>query len=709
MQRYSLLLVFLAWLAPAGLHAQGGATLIADFDPAAGEVPFPINLLFDGSDDGTLNIPIDDPTDPANAPLLALNALDGFSTVAPIVATFSNGAMLTPMGPVAIDSAIDPASVVAGQTVRLFRVQLNDPFTDDGPPFAVDRITVELRPGVDYTVTLAPTDPGGKTLAILPLRPLEPKTSHLVVLTDGIRAAADGSAAVPDQTYILARYLGNHHRPIVDALGRSNFFRLSDAQAQALAQLQPVVRSQEEAAYALGVPRGSIIASWTFTTQSTGDTLAAVNEQVTPRPAELNFTGLTTQAFDPALPGIADIYAGALQVPYYLQAPLSPEQWPVILTTFWRGVEGSLLTRFKPLPVAPQPAIAVPLLATVPNAASGQSRPANGWPVVIFLHGLAQDRTNVLALADTLAAIGFAAIAIDIPLHGITDPANPFYLAELERTFNVDLVGNATGQPGPDGLIDRSGTHFINLRSVLTTRDNLRQAVADLLVLSKTVPTLDLDGDGLGDFDATQRRFVGQSLGGIVGGVFLGVDRTTTAATLANAGGGLARLVVGSAELGPVIKAGLAAAGLVEGTPEFEAFLNAFQQVVDAADPINYAKAAAAAHPVHLLEVVGGGGEPPSLPDQVIPNSVPGAPLSGTEPLARIMGLQSVDMTVVDDQGVRAIARFTEGDHSSFLSPDAAPAVTQEMQSQTAGFMISNGTVLTVTNTTVVQPVPVME
>ncbi|NJN45867.1 MAG: hypothetical protein HC808_04600 [Candidatus Competibacteraceae bacterium] len=301
-------------------------------------------------------------------------------------------------------------------------------------------------------------------------------------------------------------------------------------------------------------------------------------------------------------------------------------------------------------------------------------------------------------MADTLARAGFAAIAIDLPLHGITDTENPFYVEPLERTFNVDLVNNENGAPGPDGMIDASGAHYINLTSFLTARDNIRQGSTDLFYLTATLPTVDIDGDALPDF-ATPIRFVGHSLGAIVGTTFLAVENEISAATLANPGGGLTRLLLGSESIGPRILAGLMAVGLEPGTTDFEAFVNAFQQAVDSGDPINYASAAAEVHPIHMIEVVG----PPS--DATIPNSVPGAPLAGTEPLVRIMGLRSVAATTVDDMGLRAIVRFTEGAHSSFLSPSTSPAATVEMQSEMASFVVSNGTVLNVTNPEVLQPV----
>ena len=56
------------------------------------------------------------------------------------------------------------------------------------------------------------------------------------------------------------------------------------------------------------------------------------------------------------------------------------------------------------------------------------AKPAAGWPIVIFQHGLTGNRAQALAIAGAYAGQGFVVAAIDIPLHGITnDPANtPF-------------------------------------------------------------------------------------------------------------------------------------------------------------------------------------------------------------------------------------------------------------------------------------------
>ena len=67
--------------------------------------------------------------------------------------------------------------------------------------------------------------------------------------------------------------------------------------------------------------------------------------------------------------------------------------------------------------------------------------------------------------------------------------------------------------------IDPTGTHFINLSSPLTSRDNNRQAASDLNVFSKTIKTLDLTGDAVADIDPNRVHFTGLSLGAMVGTV----------------------------------------------------------------------------------------------------------------------------------------------------------------------------------------------
>jgi hypothetical protein len=171
-------------------------------------------------------------------------------------------------------------------------------------------------------------------------------------------------------------------------------------------------------------------------------------------------------------------------------------------------------------------------------------------------------------------------------------------------------------------------------------------------------------------------------------------------------GGGIPYLLNGSPTFGPRIRAGLAAAAnLQPNTPAFDQFLAAAQQAIDPADPINYGFASAQ-NAILLHEVVGGGTLPNgqlSLPDQVIPNTVAGAPLAGTEPLIRALGLPAITASTQSATGVRGATRFIFGDHGSLLSPASNAAVTAEMQGQMASFIVSNGGAVVVTNTSVIR------
>jgi pimeloyl-ACP methyl ester carboxylesterase len=414
------------------------------------------------------------------------------------------------------------------------------------------------------------------------------------------------------------------------------------------------------------------------------------------------------------------------------------------LTGFWRAAPGAYvapfnqfglnpnstnLTVYNPRPVR-NATVRVPVIMTVPNAASQRTRPATGWPLVIYQHGITRNRVDSLAVSGTLAQAGFAMVAIDQPLHGVSpgsagfESIAPFYInpnnplmaglhaaGVRERTFDVDYIDNATGAAGPDGIPDPSGAHTINLASLLTSRDNLRQATADLFVLTASVPNMTVSG-GAGDFDSSRVHFVGHSLGAIVGTPYLALEPKVDVGMLSSPGGGIAQMLLnGSATFAPRTRAGLAAAGVHAGTPAFDQFLGALQQVADSADPINYGFASVN-NAILLHEVVGNGADIPG--DLVVPVSVAGAPLAGTEPLIRVLGLPTITESVFDPNGVRGAVRFTQGEHSSLLSPvrtvgleqpdpTGFMAVTQEMHRQMATFVGSDGTAVQVTDTSVIR------
>lgn len=657
------------------------AVITARFSPADGILPFPTNLILSGTTDLTLNPPTADASDYSD-PAVALSALDGFSTVAPWGAPFSTN--------------VASASVVPGQSVRVFEVSLT------GPGGGVTGIVNELQAGVDFVAVA-----NGAGVGIVPLKALKQISSYMAVLTNGITDDA-GNAATPDQTYFITQRTS----PLVDAAGNSTDPLLPNSSAQALEPVRQLTNSQEAAAESAGVVRADIVLSFVMTTQSITPVLSAVRAITSPGASTLAPTGLNTSAIGGA--GIADIWIGIQSTPYYSGIP-SAENPIAPLNGFWKAAPGGYVAPFdglgldptstnltfaNPFPVANGVQIN-PVIMTLPNANSGHTKPASGWPIVIFQHGITRNRTDMLAVADTLASIGYAVIAQDLALHGITDPANPFYVEGTpfgpianEKTFDVDFVNNETGAPGPDGIVDSSGTHFINLGNLLVSRDNIRQGIASLFTLAATIPAIDYDADGTTDFDGAKISFVSQSLGSIHGTTFLALEPTVKTAVLSVGGGGIARLLDGSASFGPRIRAGLEAAGVIAGTPQYAQFMVVTQTVIDAADPINFATITGAQNNILFHEVIG---------DLVVPNSVPGAPLSGTEPLMAAMGLASISATTQNAEGLDVAVRFIAGDHGSLLSPAGSVAATVEMQTQMASMIATGGTTVVVTDDSVVQ------
>jgi len=671
---------------PEGRPVDGIIT--AQFNPAEGVIPFPNSLLLSGTTDLTLNLPVDDPGDFSD-PAAAMSTLDGFSTVAPWTFSFS----VSP----------DPDSIIPGSNVRFFEVSFAQGTA------AVTGVNRELVPGQDFVTAIAPSDPTGRTVAIVPLKPLQQMTGYMAVVTDGIRDA-NGNPATPSLPYFLAK----RTEPLVTEDGISTDPLLDNQTAGALEPLRQLINTHLAAAGGEGVDPDSMVLSFTATTQSVTPVLEAVRSAAQPTSSQIAQacvgpeTCLTTADVLPpgASPGIADLYIGVVELPYYLGIPENSED-ETPLEEFWRAAPGAYVPPFdqfdldpnstnitvaNPFPVETGRQFA-PLLMTVPNEGSGLTRPTAGWPVVIFQHGITGNRSQMLALADTMASIGFAVVAIDMPLHGITDVTSPLYVGNTpfgefagERTFDLML--------GDGQTIDDSGQWFINLENLLVSRDNLRQAQADLSVLALNVPQMDISGDGVADLDGSNINFVGLSLGGMVGTPFLAAEETVNNGVLSAPGGGIANLLAGSETFGPVIRAGLQEAGVEPFSPDYFQFLLAAQTVIDSADPINWGAQATLTNSVIVQQIAG---------DTVVPNFVEGAPLSGTEPLMAVMGLDPIVETTTDPMGIRGAIRMLEGSHGSLLDPSASPAATVELQGQAASMVASGGAQVVIGDPTLIQ------
>ncbi|WP_251359296.1 hypothetical protein [Kangiella sp. TOML190] len=682
------------------------------YSPGGGNIPVPNDLLFLGTEDLTLNIPSDDPTDTAD-PINAINALDGWSTHAPFTISFNdNGA------------ALDVSSVVGGQSFRLFKVSVLRPETSPGsgiilPTGPVTGVESELTFGVDYIVQQA----GPLTLAVVPLKPFEAQASYMVVLTNAI-TDSDGDALAGDSAYNLAKTT----EPL-------------EGSAAALEPVRQLVNAMLAAAEGAGVVRDDVILSYQFTIQSIADSILAAKGFYVDLPFSqgalptTSFSSLFTDTAPFTGIGAANLYKGEITLPYLLgvASPTNPlpvlngnwvaaELVPVGGSLITNPLAGGNLTYANPLPQK-QGDETVPLMVSLPKDPACPKP----YPVMIFQHGITSDRTAMLGIADTMAGACTAVISMDQPLHGITAD-NPVHLGLQaasggaigvfegyaaggvhERTFGVDILDNTTGAPGMDGTPDASGAHTINLQNLLVSRDNLRQASLDLLTLEKAIPGMDVDGDMVPDFvfgvdpdtglPITKVSFMGHSLGGIVGSTYTATADFAQQSVIATASGSIAQMLNASDSFGPRIRGGLAAAaGQDPASAEFlqetlPAFLVAAQTVVDSGDPINYAAMAQANNiPTLAVQVKG---------DAVVPNAAATAPLVGSIPLAASYGLPTVTETTATD---RAFLKFVSGDHATPLSPAADAATTVAMQTAIATFIASGGANVVVTDPALVEP-----
>ncbi|MGQ0622186.1 MAG: hypothetical protein ACT4QA_20110 [Panacagrimonas sp.] len=737
-----------------GTPGGSSSRAFSQFDPLAGTVPFPFFGLQNPAT-SRLSLPLQDRTNPlapANAPVNAANLLDGFSTVASAFTDFIGFVNLDTAragGLLVIEVNIDVSSGAPVPVPRLLSQS-----TDAG---ATGDYVVQNYDARDNSLGL-PISSFRTRLMIEPARPLKPATTYVLALTNRL-LSTDGVPVDRSPFFRIVSSstpVASQAEPVLGTLSETQIATLEAIRQAETSRILPVVVGVAQQALSPTFTTDEVVLAWSFTTQSIGDTLA----QVVALAPVTSFDALvpigTTDQIGallglPLPPGATIFKTVMRNVPYYLADNSAPPPagvpLPNPLTAYWLADPafraGGVATNGVPCdnipaPVLPPPAGTLPdsttrcfprplprsvqnlpVLVAVPNGQGGTPAAIpGGFPVAIFQHGITQNRSNLLFIASSLARAGFVSVAIDLPLHGVTDPASPLRVAGVgERNFDLDVASqdascSTTAPFTPDGAVDCSGSHFINLASLATSRDNLRQAVADLSTLARSaraLPGLDLN-------PTLPVSFVGHSLGGIVGATFLGVSNDVGAASLGMPGGGIGKLLDASATFGGVVAAGLAANGVNEGTDSYETFLRIGQTVIDSADPINYAVAARAAHPIHLIEVLG---------DQVVPNNaidVAGVTvngyLSGTDPLIRIMGQVqpaqpvnfagaplAVEMpqvflnTTGAPNGLGVAVPFRQGEHGSLLDPgdtETSLAVTVEMQTQIANFLASGGQCLPV-------------
>ncbi len=249
-------------------------------------------------------------------------------------------------------------------------------------------------------------------------------------------------------------------------------------------------------------------------------------------------------------------------------------------------------------------ASSIPFLYIAP---SGTALPG-GNPLVIFQHGITRQKEDVLALAQTLTSNHAAVVAIDLPLHGAN--ALPGFTGNSSDPVTVNGVATTKGAIW--------GQDFMAIGAPLAARSNMDQAVFNLDRLEYAIRSGAFGaalGAAVNPPSQSAISFVGQSLGSIVGADYLagnttlatsGVPYTQTTLDsdmkgyLSVPGARIAYLIQNSPTFGPGVNAGLAAAGIPQGSVTYNQFFQLTQSVFDPVDPATLTTPLAAGLPSRL-------------------------------------------------------------------------------------------------------------
>jgi hypothetical protein len=377
----------------------------ATFDLASRTIPFPNDLVRIPKTDAAparLNLP-EPPDAPGNETQLALirglNTLDGWSTTAPIIS--ENGVNT---GAIDLGSQLDPTTLKLGETVRFINLKT-------GAELDADDITVCLncvssKPSV-YTGRFVP-----EQLQFVPKVPLDEQTPYAVVLTRGIKDIK-GRLVAPSASQALAR----SSAPLMDDKGQSTVAAVPSTLVKDLEDVRKGMKGMYDALEAVkGIKRKDVVLAWAFTTQSTRPVL----EQLNAVPAQASIPADPLYMWDETTRVKNSLADQRLESAAIGRAFLGGYVSPYLLTDT-TGTLGRANARIDTLP----------FMLFVPATAA----PEGGYPVVVFGHGLTGNRNDVLKVANTLNANGFAVAAIDTVLHGErtscagispTNPAGPF-------------------------------------------------------------------------------------------------------------------------------------------------------------------------------------------------------------------------------------------------------------------------------------------
>lgn len=440
--------------------------------------------------------------------IAVINGLDGFSTQPRITVPFTG--------------AIDVNSVTS-DTVYL--LNLGDVLTARG---------FGQKVGINQRLW----DPATNTLVFEPDELLAEHSRYVLIVTSGVRDAS-------------GKPIKRAHLDDDD----------SDEGARSLrSQGSDEYRRELRDASRLHRGAGRVTAATVFTTQTATSDLANIMRQIkASTPAAASFMigtsgGAAVRAVFPL--------AGLQGVQFNRQTGTAPAFTPSFLPTpalnivpgavaqlaYGKFSSPSYLTAGQFIP-------ATPTLSGSPRAQGSNDiifqlfvpagiKPAGGWPVAIFGHGFTDSMYGApWTVGSVFASQGIATLAINVVGHGGGALGSLNVLRTVGAPVSVPAGGRGFDQDGNGTIDSTEGVNAAAPRTIISSRDSLRQTVIDLMQLVREVEVgMDIDGDGTPDLNAQRIYYAGQSFGGIYGTKLLGIEPNIKAGVPNVPGGSIAEV-----------------------------------------------------------------------------------------------------------------------------------------------------------------------
>jgi len=526
-------------------------------------------------------------------------------------------------------------------TFTPLRIRFSQPMVvEDGenPPgiYVLEYNDLNARPA---RVTASAYGPDS-SIEVQPVVPFKPKTTYAVVVTTD-----------------LTDVNGSHVKPSGDFAQLLAGTNLTDDQAAWLAKLQPVIAFVNDA---FGVDSSALALVDVFTTEHTTDDLMAIQQRLNtgadlvpgaPCFANCAIPNFTTGIFPENTDGYKSLIGSDTSSNVSAVAIGVFDSYD-----FRTGADGHFDPGAVNGPTVPK-VNHLDFYVTIPKG----PMPPNGYPIAIYGHTLGGDGTEVGMIARLNANIPIMSI-------GISD-------VDFGRRGNM--------------------INFFALNNFVTLRENFRQTVADYLQETKMVENAHTAGIPPFDMiDPQNILYLGASLGGIMGSMYMAVEPDVKIGLLSVPGGGLTHILE-TPEIGAFL---LPLVSLVTGVstddPYYPQFFHGFQQTaqwgIDAGDPINYGP---------YIAVPG--------------NQLPGVPLKhvlvqegfidtvvgnrATEDLARAMQLPDLNLSggCMDPDGCTGIWRYVMTDYGQKETDGHYVTLyVQQATQQAFDYLTSFGTVV---------------